>query len=148
MRFVLVQNMPWTGSFGGAAKANAALLRFLHRQGHSCDLVALPIDGAAPEESPYCIHTAPSGRALMRLTATQLAWIQPDWVLVSSQDPGHYLLQTVLESCGRNVALLVHAPRDLPFGPSALIPANKGAELIRRCRLILTVSDYMRDYIR
>ncbi|HEX8112358.1 MAG TPA: condensation domain-containing protein, partial [Kofleriaceae bacterium] len=70
----------------------------------------------------------------------------PDVVLVSEDQTGLFH-GAALDAAGERVIYLVHSQATLPFGPAAFARDDGKATLYRRTPCILTVSQYVRDYI-
>ena len=70
----------------------------------------------------------------------------PDIVLVSEDQTGLFH-GAALDAAGDRVIYLVHSQATLPFGPAAFARDDGKATLYQRTPCILTVSDYVRDYI-
>ncbi len=79
--------------------------------------------------------------------ARQIRELRPDWVLVSEDHTGLFL-GTALELAPGRVVYIAHAQPTLPFGPEAFDQDPAKAALFGRVAGILTVSDYVRGYIR
>ncbi|MEM6456980.1 MAG: glycosyltransferase, partial [Acidobacteriota bacterium] len=74
--------------------------------------------------------------------------LAPDWVLVSSEDPGQRLLEIAHAAAPGRVVFLAHTTLHLPCGPAAFLRSARAAARLRRCAGILTVSDALADYLR
>ncbi|HEY2293510.1 MAG TPA: condensation domain-containing protein, partial [Thermoanaerobaculia bacterium] len=79
--------------------------------------------------------------------ARQIRELRPDWVLVSEDHTGLFL-GAALELIPGRVVYIAHAQPTLPFGPEAFDQDPAKAALFARVAGILTVSDYVRGYIR
>jgi len=80
--------------------------------------------------------------ALQRLIAA----FGPDIVLVSEDHTGLFH-SAALDAAAERVIYLAHSQVTLPFGPAAFVKDEGKARLYRRTPCILTVSEYVRDYI-
>lgn len=164
MKLLLVQKTVYYPTFGGANKSNRLLLEELTARGHSCRVVA-PSGGAqssgdgltvatnADCASPYlhngvevCAVANPA--RLREQIIKQAHGFNPDWILVSSEDPGQHLLDAALSVQPDRVVYLAHTTLALPFGPGAAVQSTRSAHLLRRAAGVVAVSDYLRDYIR
>jgi amino acid adenylation domain-containing protein len=79
--------------------------------------------------------------------AERIAALAPDWVLVSEDHTGLFL-GAALELAGGRVVYIAHAQPTLPFGPAAFEQDAARARLFGGVAGILTVSEYVKDYIR
>ena len=73
--------------------------------------------------------------------------IDPTWILVS-EDTAHLVLAAALEASPSRVVYISHSPSSLPFGPDCFSPDPLKKALLSRAAAIITVSDYMKDYIK
>lgn len=71
---------------------------------------------------------------------------RPDVVLVSEDHTGLFH-GAALDAAAERVIYLAHSQATLPFGPAAFDKDDRKAELFKRTPGILTVSEYVRDYI-
>ena len=79
--------------------------------------------------------------------AERIRRFEPDWIVVSEDQTGLFL-GAALEVAADRVVYLSHAQPTLPFGPEAFDQDPSKAELLGRVAGILTVSGYVKDYIR
>ena len=175
MKILLAQNMIYVPTLGGANKANRLLLERLAGRGHACRVV-VPATGAKvavnsreqflEELSRRGIASEPADDAdmfglngvevravtdssqLRAHVVREVSEFEPDWVFVTSEDPEQLMLDAALEASPARVVYLVHTPLMLPFGPAAFLPDERRAEQFRRSAGVITVSEYVRDYIR
>ncbi len=73
--------------------------------------------------------------------------VDPTWILVS-EDTAHLIVAAALEASPSRVVYVSHSPSSLPFGPGCFSPDPAKEELLGRAAAIITVSDYMRGYIK
>ena len=167
--------MLYIPTMGGANKANRLLVEGLVERQHSCRVVAPAIGSHGPKTlsqfreqlaahginlSPSSngadvfghngveIHAVREATQLRSHLVQQIREFKPDWTVVSSQDPGQVLLEAALRECPGRVVYMVHAPWDLPFGSSSVFTSAASTELIRQTAGIVTVSNYLKDYIQ
>jgi amino acid adenylation domain-containing protein len=166
-------NVPYFPAYGGANKSNRFLLEGLVERGHSV-LAVVPSQGTPPamtgaqlldqlHSDGIKVHAGESVHSF-RMNGVQIRAVtraskmrahlvdyigaeQPDWVLVSSEDPSQNLLEAALTT-GRRVVYLARTPSFLPFGPQAFFPSKSRAELLARVDRIVAVSDFVSAYIR
>jgi glycosyltransferase involved in cell wall biosynthesis len=85
---------------------------------------------------------------LMREAVRQTRLIDPDRVLVSSDDPGALMLGAAFSAAPDRVGYLCHTLQQLPFGPRAFFPSPATTELVRRAAVRIAVSRAAQDYLR
>jgi glycosyltransferase involved in cell wall biosynthesis len=163
MKLLLVQKTVYYPTFGGANKSNRLLLEELVARGHECVVVA-PMGGAqltgarltaanAEGAAHYVqngvdVYAIANPARLREQIIKQARSFDPDWVLVSSEDPGQQLLETALSAHPDRVVYLAHTTLALPFGPGAAVQSARSANLLQRAAGVVAVSDYLGDYIR
>ncbi len=82
------------------------------------------------------------------MLADHIRDVQPDFVLVSSEDLSHVLLREAdLEAAGRLI-YLAHTPQFFPFGPESWNPDTKATEIVRRARAVVAIGHHVGGYIR
>ncbi|HSG40712.1 MAG TPA: hypothetical protein VLE27_13810, partial [Thermoanaerobaculia bacterium] len=152
MKLLLIQSLPWVPALSGAAKANRVLMAGLAGRGHECKAVATASVATPGEEVFRCegveVHALADRRQLRQVALAHIRAMAPDWVLVSSEDPGQELLEAALEAAPERVIYLVLTPLHLPVGSLSLAPSERRTELIRRCAGVLTISRYLQDSMR
>jgi amino acid adenylation domain-containing protein len=173
MRLLLCMSLPWVPAHGGANKCNRRLLEALsarHEAHAVVPALGVPPRSTLPELRSHLSSqgieveegadvdvfrlggveveavTAP-GRLRSRLV-DRIRELQPDWILVSSEDPSQSLLQAALDEAPERVIYLVHTPAFVPFGPQAFFPSATRARLVARARAVVTVSRATADYLR
>jgi len=77
----------------------------------------------------------------------QIQQLQPDWVLVSSEDLGHGLLREAQHAAPGRVVYLAHTPQFYPFGPAAWNPDRHAADLVAQAAGIVAIGHHMAEYI-
>jgi amino acid adenylation domain-containing protein len=174
MKILLTQNIPYFPARGGANKANRYLLEMLAQKGHAVMGVApafgVPshitksrlVDELASQkvdvkhENGWLafnlggveIHAALEPSQLRSHLARMIEQFQPDWVLVSSEDPSQNLLDTALRAAPSRVIYLAHTMSFLPFGQWAFFPSANRKKLFERTAAIISVSKFVKEYIR
>jgi glycosyltransferase involved in cell wall biosynthesis len=149
MRILLTANASYAPPRGGATRSNLVWLNHLARQGHECRIVC----GAAGEGAEFRHHESigilaveePSRR--VQVLRHQIAWFQPDWVLVSSEDLGHGLLREAHHSADGRVVYLAHTPQFFPFGPASWNPDRHASDLVSRSAGMVAIGRHMAGYI-
>jgi len=174
MRILLVQNSLYYPAYGGGNKSNRLLLEELSRRGHECRVVTrvsetldaerLQTFLADLESRNVTIESSAGGMVLFRLNGVevhtetsvhrvrdhlveQIESFRPTWTLVSTDDPLQLFLSAALETGPARVVYLARTTLSLPFGPDTPIPSEQRAETLRRVAGVVTVSEYVREYI-
>ena len=161
MKILLAENMSYFG-LGGAGKATRGLVEGLARKGHCCAVVSLESrrelaargfklcgakGGADLERDGVKIFVAGSAQEQSSLLKECLHAFDPDWTLVCEH--GILLLATALEEHdpARTVivaqSIITHLPTEADADLEDAIRSVLG-----RAAGIITISNYMRDYIR
>lgn len=173
MKILLTMNLPYAPAVGGANKCNRVLAEGLARQGHEVRVVvpALGVPSRVTREEMLAGLEAQgiavergSGVDVFRVNGAEVSAVaepsrlrgeltdrlrdfQPDWALVSSEDPSQNLLDAALKADAAPIAYLAHTPAFLPFGPQAFYPSERRGRMLAQAAGIVTVSRYVADYI-
>ncbi len=174
MKLLLTMNLPYFPTHGGANKGNRILAEGFAGRGHEVIAVApalgvpsritldefrqlLHDDGIKIRESDHAIVFEMAGVTVHAVTdpghmrsylIDRLKHVQPDWAIVSSEEPTQNLLNAAVESYAGRVIYLAHTPTFLPFGPQSFYPSEQRTALLERANGIIAVSHFMDDYIR
>ena len=161
MKILLAESMSYL-AMGGAAKVSRKLLEGLAQLGHACAVVSIEerqdaiTRGFKPggtkgvsvsEQGGIKIFASESAHQQWRPMRESLRTFNPDWTLISEH--GVLLLSTTLEEYdpSRTLVLAQSTITHLPT-ESATAQAELVRSLLRRVGGIITVSNYMRDYIK
>ncbi|MEM7582115.1 MAG: amino acid adenylation domain-containing protein [Acidobacteriota bacterium] len=173
MKLLLTMNLPFTRAHGGANRSNRFLVRSLASRGHQVhaivpalaspsritreelleDLQASGVEVSSVEGADLFeldgveVHAVTEASRLRPYLTEQIARLEPDWVLASSEDPSQSLLDAALKVCPSRVIYLAHTPQMLPFGPLSLYPGEERTDLLGRATGIVTISRFVADYI-
>lgn len=174
MKILLVQNMIYVPTFGGANKANRLLLEAFASNGHECmvaapaisiqvgpkseqDLLAeLTRQGIVPRKHGSItafhlnnveVRAVLEVRHLAQQVIRTIEEFNPDCTIVVSDNPGLVLLEAALRSRAHRVIFIARTTTALPFGPDSFIQSTYDARLLRQASGILTVSNYLARYI-
>ncbi|HYG64482.1 MAG TPA: glycosyltransferase family 4 protein [Thermoanaerobaculia bacterium] len=174
MKIVLTMNLPWFPAVGGANKCNRVLAEGLAGLGHSVRAVVpalgvpsritleewrrmLADQGFASRQEDGVdvfswngveVHAVAEPSRLRAELIERLRGFQPDWALVSSEDPSQNLLDAALQAQAAPIVYLAHTPAFLPFGPQAFYPSERRGRRLGQVAGIVTVSRFMAEYIR
>jgi len=94
------------------------------------------------------VHAVLEQSRLRNYLMDQLRRFDPDWTLVSTEDPSQNLLDAAHKQCPGRVIYLARTTSFIPFGPNAFFPSPARAKLLEQCAAIVAVSEYVADYIR
>jgi len=175
MKILLTMNLPYTRAHGGANRSNRKLCEELATRGHDVHVVGpalatpspishkqfvknLVAEGLEPNMNDVEVttfrsrgvqaHAVTNQSRLRSYLADQIQKIEPDWVLVSSEDPSQSLLAAALKLCPDRVIYLAHTPQMFPFGPASLYPSKERTKLVLRAAAIVTISQFVATYIK
>ncbi|MDP2996512.1 MAG: alpha/beta fold hydrolase [Bryobacterales bacterium] len=170
MRILLATSASYVPPRGGATRANLAWLDRLAAAGHQCRVVCATLpDSAGKREQMRQEGVADvqardgverSVRGAIAITAVEdparrvrtlgdeVRAFHPDWVLVSSEDVGHGLLQQAHDAAPGRVVFLAHTPQFFPFGPESWNPDPAAARLAAHAAAIVVIGRHMAGYIR
>ncbi len=174
MRILLVQNLVYVPSHGGANKANRLLLEGLAARGHDCRAVALATaaQGAGTREAFLAelagrglevtastpgvdvfradgveVHAVSDPARLLPTVSGQAAAFAPDCVVLSHAGPAQALLEAALDAAPERLVYLAHTTLWLPFGPGSFHANPAETELLRQAAAVIAVSRFGRDYL-
>ena len=174
MKILLTMNIPYVFAHGGANKANRLLAEGLAREGHEVEVVipalgvpsrltltdfqarlgrlGIPVKatgaGFAFPLGGVAVTAAADAGDLRRALSERLAAFQPDWILVSTEDPSQNLLAAALEHGAARVVYLAHSPTFLPFGPQSFFPSPLRHKVVEKVAGIIACSRFVAGYIR
>ncbi len=134
---------------GAAPVAGAEQAERLQREGDSQGFQINPSSDDWKMTLPSGIEVA-LHRGIARrpgVLAEHIREFRPDWVLVSSEDPGHTLLREAGETRGGRVVYLAHTPQFLPFGPESWSPDAHAAARVRNCAAVVVIGQHMAEYV-
>src|SRR5689334_12280399 len=172
MKILLVMGARYLPAHGGAQKNNRTLLEALARRGHTCRVVAYSIETATPwfyakvlsglaardikvasgfkadvyHHQGVEVHTVKVSSHLRDYLTEQVRQFEPDWVLLS-EDWGN-LLEILWTLGPERIVYLAQSSVNIPFGPLSYVPNPAKTQLFRQIAGVLTLSNYLRDYIR
>lgn len=161
MKILLAESMSYFG-LGGAAKACKGLVEGFAQRGHSCAVVSienrqqLEAQGFKPVvaksvlevqiDDGVKIFASESGQEQWRPMREAIRTFDPDWMLVNEH--GVMLLISALDANpSRTVVIAQSIITNLPT-KSASPVEDQIRGLLRKAAGIITISDYMRDYIQ
>ena len=175
MKILLAQSAVYVPTHGGENKANRLLLEALARRGHECRVLApaagvqaarsedlfleelarreIPLSATSPrsfsfEAQGVAVSAVRDSSTLPAAFAEEIRSFAPDRILVSSEDPGHGLLQAAAEADPSRTVYLAHTMLFFPFGPNSFARSHAMTEAFRRLGGVITVSAYLQRYIR
>lgn len=175
MKLLLIQNMLYVPSLGGANTTTRLLMEGLAQRRHTCRMIVPALGSYGPQDhdafrkelakhqisvshsSPEAdvfqqrgveIHAVTDVTRMRSYAVEQIREFEPEWIIVPSQDPGQLQLETALREAPGRVIYLVVAAWDLPFGPGCIFASEASTELVRRTSYIISISDFLRRYIQ
>ena len=160
MKILLAQSMSYF-VLGGASKACRGLVEGLTQRGHSCAVVTienreqLAAEGFKPGRTKGVFELELGGIKIFASESAHEQWrpmreamrtFDPDWTLVSEH--GVMLLISALEANPSRTVVVAHSIITHLPTQSASAVEDQIRVLLRKAAGIITVSDYMRDYIQ
>lgn len=169
MKILLIQAVDYLTSRGGAYKANRILLEGLAARNHTCrvmttfhprkpeqylcDLAAQGIE-ATSSSAGWTMFRHNGVEVLVAKDRMQLYMgivggieqFEPTWTLLETPDT--LAIEAALEAAPSRVIYLCHTATNLPFGPDCIAPDPLKAEVLRKVGNSLTVSRYMKEYLK
>jgi thioesterase domain-containing protein/glycosyltransferase involved in cell wall biosynthesis len=161
MKILLTQNAGYFLSTVGSFKANRMLMQRLAERGHRCAAVtredfgelqkrgasvAAGAENCTLRHEGIEVHAARNRYRQAVLLAEVMGSFEPDLTIVSEE--GCILLEAALEADASPVVCVSHSAQDLPFGPESRAAHPLKCGLLQRGAALVTVSRYMRDYIK
>lgn len=170
MKILLASTAAYQDNFTGVNKISRLIMELLAKSGHQChalalknDLNSLPVEGETPlpvattpisrerinDVDVYSVDIAHSGQlpVLREAFESNIQTIQPDWIFVSSEDWGQFLLETAVTNAPETVVYLANTPAALPFGPDSIMPNPAGTKLMKKVSVVIAPSQFLADYI-
>lgn len=162
MRVLLTSNASHLPPRGGSTRSNLIWLEHLAAQGHTCEVVAAAADRDTTEkrdqvraelaavrqqQNGIAIYSVEEPSRRPQVLRERIQALQPDWVLVSSEDLGHVLLREAHRSAPGRVVYLAHTPQFYPFGPAAWNPDPHATELVRQSAGLVAIGHHTAGYI-
>lgn len=174
MRILLGQNARYFPAYGGGDKSNRLLIEALAQRGHTCHVVCRAADSSRPSVAsnyqqelevrgitPGVVHErylefilngvevrAVTGPDYKQQFVQRLWELDPDVVLLSTDDPALVLLEAALDHPRTRIVYLVRTTLALPFGPEAAFQSAARTELLRAADAVVCVSRYVAEYVR
>lgn len=148
MKVLLTSNASYDPPKGGSTRSNLAWLRHLAAHGHQCVTVAPGDEDRVRDDGGIRLESYRDLSLRVRILSTRIAEVQPDWVLVSSEDLSHMLLREAARAAPSRIVYLAHTPQFMPFGPEAWHADPAAAEIIRKAAGIVTIGSHMAGYVK
>jgi glycosyltransferase involved in cell wall biosynthesis len=175
MKILLLQGLVYVPTLGGANKSNRLVLEELAARGHQCRAVApacgahgcdgresfreavkqrgIPVVGSDQMADVLSyngvqVTAAVNTKSLLECATYQLRHFNPDWVIVGCEDFGQFLLEAAVREGADRVLYLARTTLALPFGPDSPARSERGTDLVKRVKCVVTMSEYLRSYIR
>jgi glycosyltransferase involved in cell wall biosynthesis len=135
---------------GGSTRSNLAWLRQLSANGHRCVVLSRWEEGETATVDAGGVEVRRVREASRIGTALESAVgeLNPDWVLISSEDVSHTLIRAAWKCAAGRVIYVAHTPQFFPFGPESWAPDRTAAALVKQCAAIITISVGVSVYVR
>lgn len=147
MKVLLTSNASYAPPRGGSTRGNLAWLRHLASAGHAVTVVATGDQDAGNQVDGVAIHSVHDLPRRSAILSARIRDLQPDWVLVSSEDLSHVLLREAGAAAPGRVVYLAHTPQFFPFGPESWNRDEKAAAVVRRACAVVAIGHHMAGYI-
>jgi glycosyltransferase involved in cell wall biosynthesis len=175
LKILLVQPMYYLFSSGGAHKANRILVEGLAERGHSCRVITprssaerygereqfladlaergIGLSSSSSRADVFHhrgveVHAVAEVSQLRSYLVEQVHAFNPTWTLISEDQIYAYgLLEAALEADPSRVVYISHSPATMPFGPGSFVTSASKTALLHRTAGIITVSQYLQDYL-
>lgn len=151
MKILLLANASYEPPRGGSTRSNLAWLREMIAAGHQCHVLCPPASGDVNdrvEVNGLSIRRVADLARNLHVVDEEVAALEPDWVLVSSEDVGHGLLRAAHRCALGRFVYIAHTPQFFPFGPESWNPDPSAASLIRDANAVVVIGDHMAGYLR
>ncbi len=148
MRVLLASNASYDPPRGGSTRSNLAWLRGLAASGHRCRVISASVGGdAESERDGISIRAVRNFVQNAAALAGEIRSFDPDWVLVSSEDLTHVLLEQAGRAAPHRLVYLAHTPQWFPFGPESWNRNSRAAGVVREARAVVTIGEHMAGYV-
>lgn len=152
MRVLLASSASYDPPRGGSTRGNLAWLEHLAGSGHECRVVSgLPVETKLEEHvsapRPGLTIRSVESAAHRGALKDEIARFRPDWVLVSSEDLSHALLDEAHRAASGRVVYLAHTPQFYPFGPAAWNASERSRQAVIACAGIVAIARFTAAYI-
>lgn len=151
MRILLLANASYEPPRGGSTRSNLAWLREMVAAGHECHVLCPPASGDINdrvEVNGLSIRRVTDLARNLHIVDEEISALNPDWVLVSSEDVGGGLLRAAHRCALGRFIYLAHTPQFFPFGPESWNPDPSAAALIRDANAVVVIGEHMAGYLR
>jgi glycosyltransferase involved in cell wall biosynthesis len=156
MRVLLASSASYDPPRGGSTRGNLAWLEHLAESGHECRVVSgLPVETPVetmvaeyvPAPRPHLTIRPVESAGQRAALREEIARFGPDWVLVSSEDLSHVLLDEAQRAAPGRVVYLAHTPQFYPFGPAAWNPSERSRQAVIACAGIVAIARFTAAYV-
>ncbi len=150
MRVLLTSNATHLPPRGGSTRSNLAWLSHLAGAGHACTVVCPAHDGQPDnvvDDHGIRFHLVRDLSFRPAELGRVIRAVQPDWVLVSSEDVTHVLLNEASTVAPGRVIYLAHTPQFLPFGPESWNADASATDKARAAAGVVVIGHHMAGYV-
>ncbi|MBM3762913.1 MAG: glycosyltransferase [Acidobacteria bacterium] len=142
MRILLAASASYAPPKGGSTRSNLVWLRSMAKAGHECLVLCGGVKGQETVVDGIRIRTHTTngmGKAIAEL--------EPDFVLVSSEDLSHSILREAHLAAKDRLIYLAHTPQWFPFGPEAWHRDPVATRMLDDALAIIAIGQHMAGYI-
>src|SRR5262245_53307247 len=129
MRILLTSNASHHPARGGSTRGNLIWLEHLASSGHEC-LVVCAGERTETTSNGVCIVSVKDLVRNRSVLIERIRGLEPDFVLVSSEDLSHVLLREAYAAAPDRIVYLAHTPQFYPFGPASWNPDPQAASIV------------------
>ncbi len=151
MKVLLLANASYEPPRGGSTRSNLAWFREMVAAGHECHVLCPPASGDINdrvEVDGLSIRRVADLARNLHIVDEEVAALNPDWILVSSEDVGHGLLRAAHRCALGRFVYIAHTPQFFPFGPESWNPDPSAAALIRDANGVVVIGNHMAGYLK
>jgi len=148
MKVLLTSNASYDPPKGGSTRGNLAWLRHLAASGHDVRVVCSSEEDGESSVDGIRIRGVRNLSFHPEALSGEIRDMQPDHVLVSSEDLSHILLRKAASAAAERLVYVAHTPQWFPFGPESWNPEPAAADLVRAARAVVVIGEHMAGYVR
>lgn len=147
MKLALTSNASHDPPKGGSTRSNLAWLRHMSARGHECTVIAPGAGDQVSYDSGIRIESHKDLSRRAKTLSERIRELEPDWVLVSSEDVSHILLREADHAARGRLIYLAHTPQFMPFGPESWHSDEAATAIVRAAQGVVVIGSHMAGYV-
>lgn len=147
MRILLAASASYDPPKGGSTRSNLVWLRAMAKRGHECLVLSGGDQDGERVVEGVRIRTIANFTRQAHKIGEAVAELDPDYVLVSSEDLSHNLLRGAHAAARHRLVYIAHTPQWFPFGPEAWHQDEEATRLLADALAIVSIGQHMAGYI-